>query len=152
MSCVKGECVDVHVLQGNVYMYMKIPFNYNSLSCEQPLRCRYQSVTHCAGHVLANARPHRLYDVVTGSVCITHHVRITQTAGLNPQSSRVQAAEDCCIPSKKLAILNFNKTKNRRYRTTLLYSVTIFRCASSTQQNKTAIFHHTPITTLVKYM
>ena len=37
---------------------------------------------------------------VTGSVGITRHACITQIAGLNPQSSRAQVPEDCCIPSK----------------------------------------------------
>ena len=36
---------------------------------------------------------------VTGSVGITHHARITQIAGLNPQSSRAQVAEDRCTPT-----------------------------------------------------
>ena len=39
---------------------MRISTNHNSLSCEQPSRPRCRTITQCAGHISANARPLQL--------------------------------------------------------------------------------------------
>ena len=47
----------------NVYTcsaYMRISMNHNSLGCKQPSRPRCRTITQCAGHVSANARPLQL--------------------------------------------------------------------------------------------
>ena len=42
------------------------------------------------------------YTGVTESVGITCHACITQIADRNPQSSRAQVAEDCCVLSRAI--------------------------------------------------
>ena len=51
---------DMYIVHVHVSVYMRISMNHNSLGCEQPSRPRCRTITQCAGHVSANARPLQL--------------------------------------------------------------------------------------------